>query len=213
MAGNVESNANPGFLEASRRTILDGHTYRNIAYLLLAAPLGLVYSTGLVFGFVFGIALTIVLVGVPIVLGTVLLCRVAIAFERSLANSLLPVTIEAPGDVPHIGDATVVEFVTSTVTAPSTWKGIGFLVVKSFLGFLVFLYVLIVGILTVGFLLAPVGGEITVMEVWTIDTTIESILVVPLGVLIAVVSVLLLNAGAVLTGTIAVSLLGASDRD
>lgn len=70
-------------------------TYRRLAYLLLAFPLGLLYFVGLVVGLSVGIGLSVVLVGIPIlafVVGTALLVA---QFERRLVTRLLPVEIDA----------------------------------------------------------------------------------------------------------------------
>lgn len=70
-------------------------TYRRLAYLLLAFPLGLLYFVGLVVGISIGIGLSVILVGIPIlafVVGTALL---AAQFERRLVSRLLPVEIGA----------------------------------------------------------------------------------------------------------------------
>lgn len=68
-------------------------TYRRVAYLLLAVPLGLAYFVFLVVGLAVGISLSILVVGLPIlvlVLGVTLLVA---QFERWLVTRLLPIEI------------------------------------------------------------------------------------------------------------------------
>ena len=50
------------------RAFVRGQTYLNIAYLLLAFPLGLVYFGFLAIGLAVGFALVLALVGIPILL-------------------------------------------------------------------------------------------------------------------------------------------------
>ncbi|RQG98549.1 sensor domain-containing protein [Natrarchaeobius oligotrophus] len=70
-------------------------TYLNLAYLLLAFPLGMVYFVGLTVALSVGIGLTIVLIGIPILLLAFLLAQLGAQFERWLTSQLLPVELEA----------------------------------------------------------------------------------------------------------------------
>ncbi|WP_323170995.1 sensor domain-containing protein [Natrialba sp. PRR66] len=72
-------------------------TYRNLCYLLLAIPIGIVYQFGLTLGFL-GAIFAVVLVGIPILLCTIVGARYLAAFERRLANRLLTTDIRRPAD-------------------------------------------------------------------------------------------------------------------
>lgn len=71
-----------------------GQTYWNLAYLLLAFPLGIAYFVVFTVGLALGVSLAILLVGF-LVLGVTLLFALALAgFERLLTNWLLRTEIE-----------------------------------------------------------------------------------------------------------------------
>ena len=80
--------------------VADPQSYRNIAYLLLAFPLGTLYFVFLVTGLSLGFGLIITLIGIPILLlvlsGSWALCR----FERQVAITLLnediPLSVSHP---------------------------------------------------------------------------------------------------------------------
>jgi hypothetical protein len=80
--------------------LVDGRTYRHLLYLLLAIPLGFLYSALFSFGFVFGLLFAAVIVGFVVLLATLLGARIAAGFERWLANRLLGTDLERYDDVP-----------------------------------------------------------------------------------------------------------------
>jgi hypothetical protein len=216
---NQQSSANRsavGTLRAVLGPVLDPQTYRNIAYLVLAFPLGMLYYVALAFGFSFGIALSIVIVGFGILLGTVVGVRYVAAFERRLANRLLGTTIAAPDDVDSTDD--LVATAKAYLSASSTWRGLGFVVLKFWLGILSF--VLLVTFLgtALDLLLMPVVAE-GVFDVqvggWevaeTFQTDTERLLAVPVGAVLALLAVHVLNGFASASASVATALLGPSD--
>lgn len=113
-------------------------TYRNLAYLLLAFPLGLAYFLFVTIGTVLGLGLLILLVGAGILAGTVAIGLVAVEFERWLTARLLAVDLEARTDVP--GDRTrdrLKEFLTDR----KTWSALLYLPSKFLLGLASFVLV------------------------------------------------------------------------
>lgn len=189
-----------------------GQTYRNLLYLGLAFPLGLAYWIFLSFGLAFGVVLFVVGVGIAILLATVAGARLLARFERWLANRLLGTALEAPADRPAAdGIWTTIK---GYVDAPSTWRGLGFLGLKLWLG--------IVGFLLLFFLwnslelvTAPARYP-TMIEFgtvngdpvgWTIDSLPEAIGAIPIGVVLAVVILHLSNAVAYVAERIALALL------
>jgi hypothetical protein len=188
----------------------DRRTYRRILYLLVAMPLGFLYYVVLAFGFVFGVALTVFVVGVPVLLATLLLARVLADWERRLANALLDTDIGPRDGLPSLSEDGVLAAVSALVRSNTTWRSVAFLVVKSLVGFLAWLFVLLAGVGALALLLAPLGGTATVLG-WTIDTLPERLLALPLGVLLALATVHVLAAAADQTGDIAVALLGSEE--
>lgn len=71
-------------------------TYRNVAFLLLAFPLGLAYFVAVTVGLSVGAGLSVTLVGIPLVLVTLLAVGYIGRAEALLASWLLPVAIDAP---------------------------------------------------------------------------------------------------------------------
>lgn len=100
--------------------VAEAQTYRNLLYLILAFPLGVLYYVALTIGFAFGAVLTVFLVGLAVLVGTVLGTRVLARFERWLANTLLPVTIRPTDDV-RVGDTTWTTL-SGYLDAASTWR-------------------------------------------------------------------------------------------
>lgn len=119
------------FLRAPTRL----QTYRNLLYLLLMFPLGLVYLNLIVVGFAVGLSLAIVVVGVPII---VLLLAVVVGLaglERALVRLLLGV------DLPPTAAKTERDLLTRTkqlVIDRRTWRAVVYLLSVAVFGTLVF---------------------------------------------------------------------------
>ena len=71
-------------------------TYRNLLYLALALPLGVVYVAILAAGLSAGAGLAVILIGLAILLATLFAIRAMAALERMLARRLLRVAIHPP---------------------------------------------------------------------------------------------------------------------
>jgi len=197
--------------------VADPQSYRNLLYLVLAFPLGLIYYFILVFGFVLGIALSVFVVGLGILMGTAIGLRYLASFERRLANRLLGTNIAAPDDVDRASHG-IVGTAKAYLRASSTWRGLGFLALKFPIGVLSF--ILLVTFLGTGvdLFMSPVapGGFFNVeMAGWevarSVETTAERAVAVPVGAVLAVVALHLLNAFAAANAAIASSLLGPTD--
>ena len=77
--------------------VAEPQTYKNLLYLGLAFPLGMVYYVVLMAGFALGIGLSVLVVGLGILLGTVIGLRYIASVERRLANALLGTAIGHTG--------------------------------------------------------------------------------------------------------------------
>jgi len=194
--------------------VTDAQTYRNLLYLVVAFPLGLFYYTVLVLGFTLGLGLSILLVGLGILLATVVGLRYVAAFERRLANRLLGTAIADPDDLEREGEG-IVAAVKAYLGASSTWRGLGFVLVKFWLGILAF--VLLVSLLGTGIELAvlplsPEGVFNVQVAGWrvadTVGTPIQRALAVPVGLVLVLVALHVQNAVARVNASIASSLLG-----
>jgi hypothetical protein len=197
----------------------DRQTYRNLLYLALAFPLGMIYYMVVFFGFAFGLALSVFVVGLGILLATAIGVRYLASFERRLANRLLGTSIADPDDVDG-SDGGIVATAKAYLTASSTWRGLGFVVLKFPIGVLSF--VLLVTFLGTGveLLLNPVfpagvfSVEIGGWEVaQSVESTTERALAVPAGAVLALLGLHITNAFADVNASIASSLLGPNGSD
>lgn len=197
--------------------VAEKRTYKHLLYLGLAFPIGLLYYVALTFGLAFGVALSIVVVGIAILFGTLLVVRMFAAFERWLANALLGLDLSASDDVDG-GDGGFVGTFTGYVDAASTWRGLGFLLTKFWVGLLGFV-VLFFLITAASILTAPLRYPHTVEfgtvndepVTWAIDTVPEAIVAVPLGALLVVAIVHVANGVAYVCRRMAEALLGDAD--
>ena len=84
--------------------LIEKQTYLNLAYLLLAFPLGIIYFVFLVTGFSLGFGLIVTFLGIPILLGMLAATWGIAAFERQLANQLLAARIAPMPLMPGQGE-------------------------------------------------------------------------------------------------------------
>jgi len=193
--------------------VADGRTYRHLLYLLLAVPLGFVYSTLFTFGVAFGLVLSVALVGLVILFATLIGARLAAGLERRLANALLGTRLLRPDDLADSDGA--LAGVRKYVDAPSTWRGLGFLSLKFWVSLLAFapLFLLASALPLVA---APVRypyeadfGEVNGEPVtWAIDTLPEALVALPLGVVGVLLALHLANLAAYVSRRMALALLG-----
>ncbi|MFC6953918.1 sensor domain-containing protein [Halorubellus litoreus] len=115
-------------LAARLRAFVDvpvrSQTYLNLCYLCLAFPLGVAYLVFVSVGLVLGVGLTVVLVGVPIFLLTVVGALVAGSVERVLARHLLDLDV---GSRALPADGSLRERTVAVLTDTSTWKTVLYL--------------------------------------------------------------------------------------
>lgn len=213
-------------------------TYRNLCYLALALPLGLVYFVLLAVGISLGVALAVVLVGVPILLGVLAVATRLAAVERWLARWLLGVEVPTRDGPEH---DSLVDRTRALVTDLGTWTAVVFLGTKLFVGvvaveILLAMLVTAVSMLAVPFVYdqpgvyvgvvtdAPVslhpaiyvgwdemlvGVEAIVeLSAWQIETLPAALAVAGVGVVLGLLALHLLNALAWLSGRYTRLLLG-----
>lgn len=123
------------FLAAPVRT----QTYLNLAYLVLAFPLGLAYFVFVTVSISLGVGLSFVLVGIPLLAAAVALSLVAAALERRLTAWMLDVDIPA-GPQPT-GDGWP-ERLRALATEPGTYAPLLYLPLKFAVGTVAFVVVM-----------------------------------------------------------------------
>ncbi len=151
--------------------IADPMVYRGMLYLLLAFPLGTFYFILLVTGFSLGIGLLIVWVGIPILVGLLLLARLLGAMERALANGLLGTHIRA---LPPVEAGTLWERLKRLLVSGMTWRSVAYLFVRFPLGIVAFVLLVTLLVAPVAMILTPLyydlpGASIDI-GIWPIDT-------------------------------------------
>ncbi|WP_418284568.1 sensor domain-containing protein [Halorubrum sp. DTA46] len=194
--------------------LVDGRTYRHLLYVLLAIPLGFIYSALFSFGVAFGLLLSVVLVGLVVLFATLLGARLLAGFERWLANRLLAADLDPYDDLPTDLDGRLAG-VRKYVDAASTWRGVGFLSVKFAVtvAALVPLFALANGLPLVAAPLrypfvAEFGESNGEPVTWAIETLPEALLAVPIGIVGVLVALHLTNFIAYVSRQMAAALLG-----
>src|SRR5579859_228269 len=193
-------------------------TYLNLLYLLLSFPLGLLYFNFLVVGLLSSISSTFIL-GIPVLIGVVYAWQYIAQFERSIAISWLHVKIR-PLLLPFPSGSTFSERFRLRLTNPVMWKSLAFLLAKFPLGIFSFTIIASCVSLTLGLLSASVVlgllaapfllpfGILTdrKMRYWLLVISLT-------GFGAGLISVLVINGLATLTGQFAKAMLGMSDKD
>ena len=219
MSRSVQTDTGSGYsLTDIVGVVAEAQTYRNLLYLLLAFPLGMAYFIFLTVGISLGVGLAVLGVGLAILFGTLLGVRVLGSFERSLANRLLGTDLDSPDDVESADG--VVGTVQAYLQASSTWRALGFVFLKFWLGILSFVLLLTFLGAAVEFLLLPVfpDGAINLqIGDWepakSLTTTAEQALAVPAGAVLGIIALHLLNAVARVNASIAEALLDGETND
>lgn len=186
-----------------------GQTYLNLAYLLLAFPLGVFYFTLLITGFSLGIGLFILWIGIAILAAMFALSWLFTAFERIQAIGMLHADVP-PMSRPVQPNATLWEQIKSFFANPVTWKGLVFLLLKFPIGIADFVVVVTLGCTSLAMLSAPLiyrWAPIHFFE-YTVDSLGLAVGISLLGVLLATGSLHVFNWLADLQKHLAVYMLG-----
>jgi hypothetical protein len=183
-------------------------SYLNILYLLLSFPLGVFYFVFFTTGFALGFGLLILWIGFPILLLVLAASRGLCAWERHLANWFLDAGIPPDKGRP-ISPTRPWDAMKLMLGDPSTWKGMLFLILKFPFG--IFSFVLTVTLISVSLalILVPVSFRFVPVNVgpWPIESPDAALVCLVLGIVLAFVSVFVLNAVAAAWRALASSLL------
>lgn len=127
-------------------------TYRNLLYLALAFPLGLLYFVFLAVGLSLGVGLAITVVGIPILLAVLAVSTGLATVERELATLLLGV--EIPTEEGAASDS-LVGRAKRLVSDPGTWKAVVYLGSKFVIGLVSFVVVTTLLVTATSLLVVP----------------------------------------------------------
>ena len=132
---------------------LQPRTYLHLLYLGLAFPLGIAYFVILVTGFSIAVSLTVMIVGIPLFIVTLLTVRALGALERLLANLLLDTDIAAPTYPFRAGS--VSDRLRALLVNRRTWTECGYLLLKFPVGIGAFVFLVTALTTSITFLATP----------------------------------------------------------
>ena len=136
--------------------LVDGWTYRRMAYLLLAFPLALTYFVLIVTGLSVGVGLSVIGVGLAILVLTMLGWLLFARFERELAIHLLGARIR-PMSVPDAEPLKPWPRLLKTLSEPVTWKSLAYLLVEFPFGIFSFTLVVVLFSVSLSLVLTPLA--------------------------------------------------------
>jgi Putative sensor len=186
--------------------VVNPQTYLNLTYLLLAFPLGLFYFIFLVTGFSLGVGLAILWIGIPLLIGVLMLSRVFANLERRLTSRLLNIEI-----VSLLSDSVQGNFwqrAKAVVVDPGTWAEMFYLFSKFVLGIISFVVVVTLLATSLGLIATPFfwnqwgveAWEVGIPGIWTVDSFPKAVAASLIGAIIGVASLHLTNGLAWLYG-------------
>jgi hypothetical protein len=198
--------------------VANPQTYRNIAYLLLAFPLGIFYFVFLVTGFSVGISLAVVWVGLPILLGVLLLSRVFANLERNLTNNFLGTNIALSESTKE--PQTLWQRAKNVVMNPSTWAEVFYLFSKFVLGIFSFVVVVTLLATSLGLIATPLfwqywGQEwnLGIPGIWEVDSFSKAVAMSAIGAILGVASLHFTNGLAWLYSEYTKAILGPAENN
>jgi len=180
-----------------------GQSYRNILYLLLGLPLGILYFTVLVTGASVGLGLLVLaLVGIPLLIGLWYVIRGLMNFERGLAIVLLDVDIAPIQAAPPVSGGLWNRFV-ALWSDRGTWRGIQYLLFRFPAGIATFTIAVTLTATSLAMAFAPTYMWTSDNLTWadrTFDPFPWSFALVPAGIALFFVSLHVMNALAAVSG-------------
>jgi len=139
-------------------------TYLNMLYLFLSFPLGIIYFVLLVTGLALGFGLIITLLGIPILIGIMLLWHNLAAFERIQAKQLLGLNIPyTPNN--YKSEKTIWRKLKMHISDAHTWKSFSFLFLKFPIGIASFVILVVFLAISFGFIATPILLNLAQSEV------------------------------------------------
>ncbi|MFC2027833.1 MAG: sensor domain-containing protein [Chloroflexi bacterium] len=189
--------------------VIDPQSYLNIAYLLLALPLGTAYFTFLVTGLSVGFGMIITLAGIPILLLVLGGSSILTKFERWSAREMLKQEIVQSTWEPIAGGwwARLKAHLSNRIT----WTGMLYLLLKFPAGIVTFTIVVTLVSVTIGFLAAPAytwASDSVTWGDWEFDPFTWSWIPTLIGIPMIFISLHMINGVASLSGKMTRVMLG-----
>jgi hypothetical protein len=211
-------------------------TAGNIAFLLLSFPLGLIYFLLTVIGLVVGVSTLILWIGLPILFATLVLVRGMAAVERRMATNLLYVSFPDRPYSQEIPQKSFWRRFGSILRDPLTWTSTLYMILKLPLGIISFTLALVLPIVSLALTLLPLVYLVnlfvnTILLKNGIQSTgiiipyfieahgqfdlvmfVRSLIGIPIGLSLWLVTRILLNGLALLSGELARALLSPGEE-
>ncbi|WP_459192205.1 sensor domain-containing protein [Halosimplex sp. J119] len=193
---------------------VDPQTYRNIAYLLLAFPLGILYFTVLWGGGATGISLVpFLLLGVPVLVAVLGVAVYLTELEARLARGLLGRDVVC--ETPRPGEETAVAFAKRLVTDVRSYRAVVYLLSKFVIGVTAFAALSAGASTSVLMVLAPFLYDHPEfyynLGVWSVSTLPAAVGVAGAGVVVALLTLHAANLAARAVGEYTELMLGTAD--
>jgi signal transduction histidine kinase len=191
-----------------RRTLTDPATYRRLVYLLLSLPLGVAWFVALVTVWSLCLGLVITPFVIPLAFGLAAMTRGFAAVESEMARSLLEVDARPPAPTPTRGGFWA-RF--RALFGEGFWRAQAFLLIRWFVGFPIAVVLLSLIATALGMIFAPLwvpfvhGGAH--LGFWRPHTFLESLALVPVGLVLLPATLLAVSPAAALFGSLVSDLL------
>jgi hypothetical protein len=178
--------------------VVEAQTWRNVLYLMVSFPLGLVYFVFTVTGICVGTGLALIAVGIPILVFTLMVVGIFGRFERFLLRELLHADVADPRPAPL--PSGIVESLRAYLRRPETWKTVVYSLVH--LPFSVIAFALVVSFIPAGavLLLTPLTYTILPIDICGAPVTNldQAVLCSSIGAILMLIGLHLMNGWAAL---------------
>ena len=192
--------------------LADGRTVRHLGLLASAIPLGTAWFVMLVTGWSLGLGLLITLLGIPILLGLAYAVRECARFERGLLDVVVGTRLSGPARPLWTGS--VLGTLSRQAVNPAFWRDQAYLLLRFVVGLP--LACVVLGVIGSGLQLiaAPTyyrAADGIDLGVWRIDTLLEALAVVPIGLAVLCLAIPITDGLGRLWTAIARAVLGPAD--
>ena len=150
-AGSGES----GFFDI----ITDKQPYLSMIYLMISFPLGIFYFIFVVTGFVMGVSLIPIFIGVPLLYVFMISVRYLMKFERKIAALFLGMNINENTTRGEKGVGILKKF-KNELFDKELWKALIYLTTKFLIGIVIFSLCISLALLSLGLIAAPIAYQI-----------------------------------------------------
>ena len=173
--------------------VVEAQTWKNVLYLFLSFPLGIVYFVMTVTGISVGAGLAVIAVGIPILVFTLMVAGLFARLERTLLRALLGAQIRPPR--PFSAPPGIIASLKAYLGRAETWKAVIYSLVH--LPFAVIAFTLVVSFIPAGavLLLTPLAYTLVPFEICDLRVTTldQAVLCSSMGAILLLIGLHLMN--------------------